>query len=165
MLNSYLFDPDSGFLQVAGWPFSISGDYATGLVRSAVSGIRRAKTTRATNAAARGKKSSSVFEMIADHAGSQPAQRGANSLDRGDGALGQIVSSGTAYDVRNHQQGEGAEYPGAHAVECLNADEAESVVGEGVEHRTDGQYGEPFQEQRLASPGVGSPSDQQGNRQ
>jgi hypothetical protein len=33
-------------------------------------------------------KRRAISEMIDDHASSQPAQRGANPLDRGDGALG-----------------------------------------------------------------------------
>ena len=38
------------------------------------------------------KKSGAVSEVIDHHAGSQAAQRGANALDRGDGALGQVVA-------------------------------------------------------------------------
>ena len=72
-------------------------------------------------------------------------------MDRGDGALGQVVASGAAHDVRDHQGREGAEEPGADAVEQLHTDQPEAVIGERVKHRPDRQDGEPGQKQGFSS--------------
>src|SRR5271170_3261874 len=117
------------------------------------------------SSSAEGKKGRAVSEVIDDLAGSQSAQRGADPLGRGDGALGQVVASGTPHDIGDHQRREGAENSRADTIEHLDADQPEAVVGEGVEHRPDGQYGEPGEKQGLASPTVGGASDQKGDRQ
>ena len=106
-----------------------------------------------------GEKRGAVSEMIDDHAGSQPAERSADPLGGGDGAQSKIVAAGAAHDVGDHQRCQGAEDPGADAIEQLDADQPEAVVGEGVEHRADRQDGEPGEKLGLASPTVGRTSD------
>jgi len=73
--------------------------------------------------------------MIDDLAGSQPAQRSADPLDRGDGALCQVVAPGASHNIGDHQGCEGAENPGADTIEYLDADQPEAIVGESVECR------------------------------
>jgi hypothetical protein len=51
---------------------------------------------------AEGKKGGTVSEVIDDHAGSQPAQRGADPLDRGDCALSQVVAPSVTHDIGDH---------------------------------------------------------------
>ena len=70
-----------------------------------------------------------------------------------------------SHDIGDHKRRESAENPGSHAVEHLDTDQPEAVIGEGIEHGPDRQDGEPGQEQRLASPSVGSASYQQSDRQ
>ena len=101
---------------------------------------------------ASGEKGRAVAEMIDDLAGGQPAQRGADPLHRGDGALGQVVAAGAAHDIGDHQGRERAENPGADAIEHLDADQPEAVVGKGVEHRADRQDGEPGEKQAASVP-------------
>jgi hypothetical protein len=43
----------------------------------------------------------------------------------------------------------------ADAIEHLDADQPEAIVGKGVEHRPDGQDSEPGKKQGLAPPTVG----------
>src|SRR5271168_4765306 len=122
---------------------------------SAVSGICRAKTTKATNAAPPAARKAALYpEVIDDHAGSRPAPLGANPLDCGNSALGQVAAPGAAHDVSDQEGREGAEDAGPDALEHLDADQPEAVIGAGVEHRANGQYGEPGEKQRLASPCV-----------
>jgi hypothetical protein len=47
-------------------------------------------------------------------------------MDRGDGALGQVIASGAAHDIGDHQGRECAENPGADAVEQLDTDQPEA---------------------------------------
>ena len=82
-------------------------------------------------------------------------------MDRGDGALGQVVAPGPAHDIGDHQGREGPEDPGANPVEQLDTDQLEAVIGEGVKHRPDRQDGEPGEKQGLPSPTVGSVPNQE----
>jgi hypothetical protein len=94
-------------------------DGAATVFGSAVSGIRRANTARATAATA-------------------PTARKAarrRPLGRGDGALSQVVAPGASHDVGDHQRREGTENPRANAIENLDANQPETIVGEGIRRR------------------------------
>ena len=47
-------------------------------------------------------------------------------MDHGDGALGQVIAPGAAHVISDHQGREGAENPGADAVEQLDTDQPEA---------------------------------------
>jgi hypothetical protein len=79
--------------------------------------------------------------------------------------LGQVVAPGAAHDISDRQGRESAEDAGADAVEHLDADQPEAVIGESVEHCANGQDGEPGEKQRLASPRISNAPDQQRDRQ
>jgi hypothetical protein len=107
----------------------------------------RAKTVRAAAPApANARKGRTVSEVIDDHPKNQSAQRGADPLDRGNGALRQVVAPGAAHDIGDHQRRQGAENAGADAIEQLDTDQPEAVGGEGVKRRPDRQDGEAGQE-------------------
>jgi hypothetical protein len=93
--------------------------------------------------------------MIDNLAGGKPAQRSAYPLHCSNRALGQIVATGAAHDVGDHQGRECAENPGANAIEQLDADQPEAVVGKGVERCTNGQDTKPGKKEWLSPPSIG----------
>jgi len=61
--------------------------------------------------------------MIDNLAGGKPTQRSTYPLHRGDRALRQIVATGAAHYIGDHQGRERAENSGADAIEQLDADQ------------------------------------------
>ena len=66
--------------------------------------------------------------MIDDLARGQPAHGGADALGRSDGPKRQVVASGASHNIGDHERRQGAEDPGADAVEHLDADQPDAVV-------------------------------------
>ena len=56
-----------------------------------------------------------------------------------------------SHDIGDHRGSEGTEYSRTDAIEDLNADQPEAVIGEGGENRTDREDREPDEKQRLQS--------------
>src|SRR2546425_10055237 len=71
-----------------------------------------------------------------------------------DRAKGQIKATGTTRQVRDHNDGDDPENASADAVEQLDANQQEGIVGESVKYATNRQYPETCKEQGFSTPYV-----------
>lgn len=82
------------------------------------------------------------------------AEGRADALRRRDGAKGEIISSGSFCQIRNHRDPEDSENSGSDTIQPLDGDDKKRVVAERIQEAANRKNHEANQKNRLASPAV-----------